>query len=74
MAVTSSSAVATCVGTVTNSDRFMNSDRFIAGLEIEVAGTVAGIGYDVLHASGTIQAGGVLVMQFTDGFAPKAGQ
>ncbi|MBL9172285.1 MAG: hypothetical protein JNL10_02010 [Verrucomicrobiales bacterium] len=43
-------------------------------LEIEIAGTKAGTGYDVLQVSGAATVGGVLKVNFTEGFAPKTGQ
>ena len=45
-----------------------------AALELEIAGTSAGISYDVLQVSGNLQmTGGRVVLKFLDGFAPRAG-
>jgi len=45
-----------------------------ASLELDIAGTNAGINYDVLAVSGNLQmSGGRLVLKFLDGFAPQAG-
>lgn len=43
-------------------------------LEMDLAGTTRDTGYDVLHATGSVAMGGTLVLNFIEGFAPRAGQ
>jgi len=43
-------------------------------LEIELAGATPDSGHDVLRVTGAARLSGELILQFTEGFAPKAGQ
>ncbi|MBN8246580.1 MAG: hypothetical protein J0L84_03960 [Verrucomicrobia bacterium] len=56
--------------TVQGSITFATGSR----LEMDLAGTTPVIGYDVLHVTGAVALGGTLVLNFTEGFAPREGQ
>ncbi len=43
-------------------------------LVIEIAGLEPGTSYDVLHVTGNLSMGGMILLRFLDGFAPQQGQ
>lgn len=45
-----------------------------AQLSMNVSGTNSSTGYDVLDSTGTVSLAGTLVLNFLNGFAPRAGQ